>query len=52
MGFEAEFFIFEDVQYSVQGHRVGFSVDCKEEAHWNSDGEHMPIVITAARVAA
>lgn len=37
IGFEAEFFIFDNVQYSVQGHRVGFSVDCKEEAYWNSD---------------
>ncbi|XP_026191025.1 uncharacterized protein LOC34624275, partial [Cyclospora cayetanensis] len=37
VGFEAEFFIFENVQYSVQGHRVGFSVDCKQEAYWNSD---------------
>lgn len=39
IGFEAEFFIFENVQYSVQSHRVGFSVDCKEEAYWNSDGQ-------------
>lgn len=37
VGFEAEFFIFENVQYTVQGNRVGFSVDCKEEAYWNSD---------------
>ncbi|KAL8452620.1 hypothetical protein Emag_002295 [Eimeria magna] len=37
IGFEAEFFIFDNVQYSVQNNRVGFSVDCKEEAYWNSD---------------
>ncbi|KAL8425989.1 hypothetical protein Efla_000127 [Eimeria flavescens] len=37
IGFEAEFFIFDNVQYSIQNNRVAFSVDCKEEAYWNSD---------------
>eukprot|EP01090_Pellita_catalonica_P010558 TRINITY_DN21993_c0_g1_i2.p1 TRINITY_DN21993_c0_g1~~TRINITY_DN21993_c0_g1_i2.p1 ORF type:complete len:505 (+),score=86.71 TRINITY_DN21993_c0_g1_i2:112-1626(+) len=39
IGPEAEFFIFDSVEYSVEGHRGHYAVD-SNEAGWNSDIAH------------
>ncbi len=39
MGPEAEFFIFDDVRYSVSMNKVGFEVDALD-ASWNTDTEY------------
>ena len=38
-GPEAEFFLFDDVRFSVEMNKVSFEVDA-QDASWNSDGEY------------
>jgi len=40
-GPEAEFFVFDDVRYDVQGHASFYSVD-SDEAAWNTGRDEMP----------
>ncbi|MEM8789867.1 MAG: type I glutamate--ammonia ligase [Pseudomonadota bacterium] len=38
-GPEAEFFVFDDVRYSVEMHKVGYAVDA-HDASWNTDTDY------------